>query len=320
MLQSTFNRVGQLCPPEESWMVVGAHHSQGCRDAAPSVPHEQCLVEPLAKNTAPAIGLAAIHLMHWDPGSVMAVLPADHHVANPDAFCEALQEAQQLAQEGSIVTLGIAPTHPETGYGYIEQGAQDPRSEHAFKIATFREKPDLATAEGFLRQGKFLWNAGIFVMQPAVYLNEVARQLPELHEKLMMIAKEIGTRAYQVTLERVYHELKGVSIDYGVMEHAQNTCVVPVDCGWSDVGSWTALGSVVPEGENGNVVSGQAVLLDTHDCIVFAEQGHMVGAVGLKDMVVVHTSNATMVVPKKRAQEVKDILAAVGANAWREYM
>jgi mannose-1-phosphate guanylyltransferase len=319
MLQSTFNRVEALCGPAQSWMVVGAHHAQGCRDAAPAVPGAQCLVEPLAKNTAPAIGLAAIHLMHWDPASVMAVLPADHHVADRDAFCAALGEAQTLAEQGSIVTLGIAPTHPETGYGYIEQGEVDGRSDKAFTIATFREKPDRATAEAFLRQGGFLWNAGIFVMQPAVYLQEVARQLPALHDGLMRIAATIGKPDYQVTLERIYHQLAGVSIDYGVMEGAQNTCVVPVDCGWSDVGSWSALGAVVDAGDNGNIVSGRAVLIDSKDCIVFAEPGHMVGAVGVSDLVVVHTADATLVIPKHRAQEVRDILAAIGANAWPEY-
>lgn len=320
MLQSTFNRVAAVCSSDTSWMVVGAHHAQGCRDAAPAVPGTHTLVEPLAKNTAPAIGLAAIHVMHWDPSSIMAVLPADHHVSDEAAFCAALTSAQALAIEGSIVTLGIAPTHPETGYGYIEQGEVDGRSDNAYTIATFREKPDLATARGFLQQGNFLWNAGIFVMQPAVYLSEVARQLPQVHEGLMRIAAVIGKSNYQVTLEQVYHELKGVSIDYGVMENALNTCVVPVDCGWSDVGSWSALGAVVPEGENGNIVSGRAVLLDSKNCVVFAESGHMVGAVGLEDMVVVHTKDATLVIPKHRAQEVREVLAAVGAQAWQQYM
>lgn len=320
MLQATFNRVGAVCDSARSWMVVGAHHSQGCRDAAPGVPHAQCLVEPVAKNTAPAIGLAGVHLMHHDPTAVMAVLPADHHVALPKAFCDALKQAETLASKGHIVTLGIAPTHPETGYGYIEQGARVPGHPQACSIATFREKPDLATAEGFLKQGTFLWNAGIFVMQPKVYLDEVARQLPELHEALMTIRAALGTPGYQGVLETQYNAIKGVSIDYGVMEHARNTCVVPVECGWSDVGSWNALGAVVPPGEHGNVVRGRAVLLDTQNCVVFAEEGHMVGAVGLQDLVVVHTKDATLVAPKSRAQEVKDILAAVGVNAWREYL
>jgi mannose-1-phosphate guanylyltransferase len=320
MLQATFNRVDAVSSPAESWMVVGAHHAQGCRDAAPSIPSDQCLVEPRARNTAPAIGLAAIHLMHKDPGAMMAVLPADHHVADKAAFCRALGEAQALAHAGKIVTLGITPTHPETGYGYIEQGDKEPLNAAAFAIARFREKPDLATATDFLRHGGYLWNAGIFVMQPAVYLSEVARQLPALHASLMTIAAAIGKPEYAATLERAYADIKGVSIDYGVMEHAENTCVVPVDCGWNDVGSWSALGAVVPEGDNGNVVAGRAILQDANNCIVFAEEGHMVGVIGVDNLVVVHTHDATLVVPKERAQEVREVLEAVGAQGWREYM
>ena len=233
MLQGTFDRVADVCAPETQWMVVGAHHAQGCREAAPDVPHGHCLVEPQARNTAPAIGLAAIHLLHWEAGATMAVLPADHHVADRDAFCHALSIAQGLALQGSIVTLGISPTHPETGYGYIEQGEQDGRSDAAYTIARFCEKPHLEAAQVFLRAGNFLWNAGIFVMQPEVYLSEVARQLPDLYAVLMRVAAHIGKPSYAATLERAYAEMKGVSIDYGVMERAQNACVVPVSCGWA---------------------------------------------------------------------------------------
>lgn len=319
MLQGTFDRVADVCALEAQWMVVGAHHAQGCRDAAPGVPRSHCLIEPQARNTAPAIGLAAIHLMHQDAGATMAVLPADHHVADKNAFCRALTVAQGLALEGSIVTLGIAPTHPETGYGYIEQGEQDGRSDAAYTIARFCEKPNLEAAQGFLRAGNFLWNAGIFVMQPAVYLAEVARQLPDLHGALMRIAAHIGKPSYQAALERAYAEIQGVSIDYGVMERAQNACVVPVSCGWSDVGSWSALGAVVPEDADGNVIAGRSVVRDAKNCITYASAGHVVALVGVDNLVVVHTPDATLVLPRERAQEVREVLAAIGAQGWREY-
>jgi mannose-1-phosphate guanylyltransferase/mannose-6-phosphate isomerase len=261
-----------------------------------------------------------VHLMHWDAGATMAVLPADHHVADPEAFCRGLEVAQSLALDGSIVTLGISPTSPETGYGYIEQGEQDGRSDAAWTIARFAEKPDLQTAQRFLDQGNFLWNAGIFVMQPAIFLAEVARQLPELHDAMMEVAAAIGRPSYGAVLERVYARIKGISIDYGVMERARNACVVPVSCGWSDVGSWSALGAVVPADAHNNVVRGRAIVRDSTDCIVSAEAGHVVALVGVKDLVVVHTADATLVVPRERAQEVKNVLDDVTAAGWREYL
>lgn len=320
LLHATFMRVDSLVPSSRWWMVVGEAHADGCRKVAPEVPTDRALVEPQARNTAPAIGLAAAHLQATAPGGIMVVLPADHHVQHPEVFCEALAKAAELAAVGPIVTLGIRPTHPETGYGYIQQGDKDSRVKGAYRVERFCEKPDLARAKSFLAEGNFLWNAGIFVMRPEVYLAEVQRQLPDLHAALVEVQAAIGSAKYPQVLAAAYSKIKGISIDYGVMEHASEVAVVPADCGWSDVGSWSALGAVVPPNEQGNVIAGKAVVLDSKNCVVYAPDGHMVGLVGVEGLVVVHTPDATLVVPAERAQEVREVLEKIGAQQWREWM
>lgn len=323
LLHATLLRVRDEIPPEQWWMVVGQNHAEGCRQTAPEVTPDKALVEPMARNTAPAIGLAAIHLLHQsqDPHVMMAVLPADHHVANRQAFGQALTKAAVLAQSGAIVTLGIKPTRPETGFGYIQQKSPHPDVQGAFSVQRFREKPDLATAESFLKEGSFVWNAGIFVMQASVYLDELKRQLPKLYEQLQHVKAAIKKPNYQEVLRQAYKDIEGVSIDYGVMEKATAPIyVVPTDCGWSDVGSFSALGAVIPPDADNNVVRGRAVITDSQNCVVYADAKHMVGVVGMKDVVVVHTGDVTLVLPVERAQEVKDVLAKVEKQGWQEFL
>ena len=323
LLHATFTRVSSLADTTRWWMVVGQAHADGCRQVAPEVSPAHVLVEPVARNTAPAIGLAAIHLRRKDPQALMAVLPADHHVADPKAFCASLQTATELAAQGAIVTLGIKPTHPETGYGYIQQGTKISVSKGAaFEVARFCEKPNRERAETFLREGNFVWNAGIFVMRPAAYLEEVARQLPDLHKALEVIAQSLdkSPKEQAAVLNEQFTALKGISIDYGVMEHAKRVAVVPADCGWSDVGAWNALGSVVPADKAGNVVHGKSIVRDTKNSFIYATDGHMVGVVGVEGLVVVHTPDATLVVPADRAQEVRDILEQMKGDAWKSFL
>jgi mannose-1-phosphate guanylyltransferase/mannose-6-phosphate isomerase len=309
LLHATFARVASLAPQAHWWMVVGQAHAAGCREAAPEVVGPQVLVEPQARNTAPAVTLAALALQQAAPaGALMLVLPADHHVTDPEAFCAALKKAALVAADGAIVTLGIKPTHPETGYGYIQQG--EPLSPPgAFAVQRFCEKPDRERAESFVRSGDYVWNAGIFLMRPQVYLAEVQRQLPDLYAQLEPLYRKGAPSA--AALAAAYAQLKGISIDYGIMEKAGRVAVVPVDCGWSDVGSWSALGSVVPADAAGNVQRGQAVLIDSQNCVAYASEGHVVTLVGVRDLVVVHTPDATLVVPRERAQDVRAIVEAL---------
>ena len=319
LLLATFARVRPLAPPERWWMVVGRGHAEACRAAVPEVPDTHVLVEPASRNTAPAIGLAAIHLARRDPGAVMVVLPADHAVADPEALNRALGTAAEAATGGGIVTLGVEPSHPETAYGYIEGGDR-----HAvagvYRVRQFLEKPDRARAERLLDSGGFYWNAGIFVMRASTYLGELAQHLPRTHAALAEVGAAIGTGRYDDVLERAYVELEGISVDYGIMEHAADVAVVPVRCGWSDVGSWNALGALVPADASGNRVRGRAVVQDSRDCVLFASDGAVIGVVGLDGLVVVHTPDATLVVPASRAQEVRGVTAELAERDWSEFL
>jgi len=319
LLAATFERVRALSPPASWWMVVGQRHADACREAVPEVPPDQVLIEPVGRNTAPAIGLAAVHLARRDQNAVMAVLPADHAVAEPGSLQAALRTAAVAAAEGGIVTLGVEPTHAETAYGYVESGDRHP-VDGAFHVRQFLEKPERARAEQLLALGGFYWNAGIFVMRADAYLRELERNLPRMHAALHGLGDAIGTPGYTDALEAAYVDIEGVSIDYGVMEHAREVAVVPVACGWSDVGSWDALGALVDADEVGNRVRGRAVVQDSRNCVIYASDGHVVGVVGMADVVVVHTPDATLVVPASRAQEVRGIIAELGERDWSEYL
>jgi mannose-1-phosphate guanylyltransferase len=320
LLAATFARVEAVAPPSRWWMVVGKGHAQGCRDAAPRVPAGQALVEPVARNTAPAIGLAAVHLAAADPDAVLVVLPADHHVADPVALCAAIETAVTAARAGAIVTLGITPSRPETGYGYIHRGAADARATGAFRVQRFCEKPNVEIARGFLAQGGYDWNAGIFVARARTVLAEIERQLPAVHAGLAAVGAAVGKPAYEATLASAFASIEGVSFDYGVMERARDVCVVPVSCGWSDVGSFDALDAVIPRSAAGNVVAGRVVEIDSRDCVLHAAPGQVLAAVGVSGLAVVQTADATLVVPLARAQQVREVLERLGENGWSEYL
>ncbi len=320
LLHATFARVDALAPASRWWMVVGQAHADGCRAAAPEVPRDQVLVEPQARNTAPAVALAALQLQRQQPDSLMVVLPADHHVTDAAAFCDALQTAAVAAADGAIVTLGIEPSYPETGYGYIQRGAayaSTAQGAATFAVERFCEKPDRARAAAFLAAGGFYWNAGIFIMRPQIFLAEMQRQLPEM---LAVLKKAVDAGASPAALAEAYQGIKGISIDYGIMEKAARVAVVPVRCGWSDVGSWSALGSVVEADAAQNVCRGKTVQVDSQNCVAYASEGHMVALVGVRDLVVVHTPDATLVVPRERAQEVRAIVEQLENDPSKQHL
>jgi mannose-1-phosphate guanylyltransferase len=320
LLSGTLKRVESVIEPSRWWLVCGDAHLDGSKQAVPDMPVAQMLSEPCGRNTAPAIGLAAITLLRNDPDAMMVVLPADHHVAASQPFCDALKIAAEAAASGTIITLGIAPTRPETGYGYIEKSEGTLGVDGAFKVKRFCEKPNLEQAQAFLEQGNFVWNAGIFVMRCDVLLKEMKRQLPSLHAALEAIAGAIGTDDYRNVLETQYNQLSGISIDYGIMEGAESVGVVPVECGWSDVGSFSSLDAVLKRDAAQNLTSGKVVALDSTNCTLYATEGHVVGVVGMSDVVVVHSPDATLVIPTERAQEVRNILKEMEERKWDEYL
>jgi len=318
LLASTFERVRRLGPPSNWWMVVGDDHAERCRATVPEVPVSHVLVEPARRNTASAIALAAVHIAESDPDAVMAVFPADHMVRDTKRLCDALERAARRAKDGAIVTLGITPTHPETGYGYIQRRGSA-NEVGGYGVARFVEKPDRQGAEALLSGQDVYWNAGIFVMRVDVFCHALAEHQPEIDAAMAKIVKSIGSN-YEATLAACYEELPKISVDHGIMEFANNVEVVPVDCGWSDIGTWTAFAELFGVDDAGNRSQGRAVLLDSRDCIVHVGDGHAVATLGVRGLVVVHTKDATLVVSADRVQEVGKIVDALKERQWSEYL
>jgi len=312
LIVETVNRLKGLVTPGRTYVVCGPVHARAVRRMLPRLPARNVLVEPIARNTAPAIGLATLQVQARDPEGVLAVLPSDHHVADVAAFRAVLARAAGLARSGALITLGIKPRRPETGYGYIRVG--EPIEGGASRVRAFVEKPDASTAAGYLASGEYLWNGGIFVFTARAMREAIRRHMPELAVVLERIAPTVGTPRYPAALKRHFPTAPAVSIDYGVMEKAVEIAVVPGDFGWSDVGSFAALPEVRPADADGNVVAGKgAVLVDSAGCVVVGS-GRPLGLVGLRDMVVVDAGDAVLVVPRERSQDVRSVVQSLEAR------
>ncbi|HUH02526.1 MAG TPA: mannose-1-phosphate guanylyltransferase [Kofleriaceae bacterium] len=300
-------------------VVTAGHQAPLVRAALPALDPAAIISEPTGRNTAAALGLAAVHLLHVDPDAVMGAIPADQHVADEAGFAAVVGEAFALAEAHDvIVTIGIVPTRPETGFGYLQVG--EPFAGHARVVARFVEKPDQATAEGYLASGDYLWNGGMFFVKAARLLRDLERFMPETHRGLTEIAAALtGGDADQVAA-RVSPTLPAVSIDYGVMERADDVITLPGDFGWSDVGSWSALGEYRAADEHGNITEGNAVVSSGRGNIVLADADHAVCVVGLDDLVVVQDGDAILVIPKSRAQDVRDAVAALRARGLDRFL
>ncbi|HZJ52818.1 MAG TPA: mannose-1-phosphate guanylyltransferase [Myxococcaceae bacterium] len=312
LIVETVNRLKGLATPGRTYVVCGPVHARAVRRMLPRLPGANVLVEPIARNTAPAIGLATLHVQARDPDGVLAVLPSDHHVADVAGFRAVIARAAEVARSGALVTLGIKPTRPETGYGYIRVG--EPIEGGAARVRAFVEKPDAATAARYLSAGEYLWNGGIFVFTARAIREAIGRHMPELAAVLDRIAPTVGTPLYAGALRKHFPTAPAVSIDYGVMEKAQQIAVVPGDFGWSDVGSFAALPEVRAADGAGNVVVGKgAVLVDSTGCVVLGS-GRPLGLVGLRDMVVVDAGDAVLVVPRERSQDVRSVVQSLEAR------
>ncbi len=312
LLAATVERLAPLARLSETYVVCGPAHVAAVRRLVPGLPRANLVVEPCARNTAPCVGLAALHVARRDPRAVMAVLPADHHVARPAGLRQALAAAARLAAEGAIATIGVRPDRPETGFGYLKVGARLPGRARgrleASRVERFVEKPDLVTAARYLAEGGYLWNSGIFLFRADVILEEIRRAMPVLGEQLAVIEASLGSPSYERTLRRVFPACPSISIDYGVMEKSRRIAVVPADFGWSDVGSFAALGEVRPSDGLGNVVEGEAVLVDSRGSVVLAGRRRPVAVVGLEGVVVVDAGDAVLVSRRDRSQDVRRVV------------
>jgi mannose-1-phosphate guanylyltransferase len=313
MFEETIARLRPFVADDHLYAVVGAAHRELTRQAL-SGSAARMLVEPAARNTAAAIGLAAIHVRRRDPEGVMIVLPADHFIADLDSFARTAQAAGEVAAGGSIVTIGIQPTRPETGYGYIQMGDAAGRAldRPYYRVARFVEKPDQKTALDYLASNQYAWNSGIFVFTARTILAEIAACLPRLAAGLEEIAATIDGTDYEATLDRVYRELDAISIDYGVMERTEAAIYAfKADFAWSDVGSWQALYEL-RAGEadaGGNLLLGDGATVGAERNLVYSTTGRTVALLGVEDLVVVDTPDALLIAKRERSQEVKEFPA-----------
>lgn len=309
MLQETVARLEGLIPPERTVIMTNAGYAEAVRAQVPEIPADNIVAEPAVRGTASAIGYGAMWIARRDPEATMFSLHADHHIRDAEAFRHALRAAARVAADGWLVTLGIEPGYPETGYGYIERGERlgvfDGHA--AYQVVRFTEKPDEETATRFVQSGRYYWNSGLFTWRVSTILDALARYMPDSHARLSEIVAAMGTRNEQTVLERVWPTLQNQTIDYGIMERADRVAVLPVDFGWSDVGSWEALFRILEADDNDNVILGDHIGLDTRRSLIHGH-GRLIVTVGLDDLIIVDTDDAILVCPRDRAQDVKAIV------------
>jgi len=326
MIRETVDRIQPLIPPEKILIVTSRSQARQLHCQVPRLPTENLLLEPEGKNTAPCLGLAAVHVQKMNPEAVLIVLPADHSIRAPEKFLRTLQRAAEFAsREKYLITLGIPPTGPETGYGYIQKGPLlgRVRETEVFRAKAFREKPTLQKAKAYLRRGDYLWNSGMFIWRVGVFLEALEKCLPEIHRNMQELKISMGKRREQKVLEKVYSRCPSISVDHGVMEKAPNVALIEARFGWSDVGSWAALWNLWPRDPGGNVCiqGGESKIftLDSSGWVVRGEKG-LIAVLGLKDTVVVEAGDAILVCPRDRAQGVRRVLQELEQRGWRKYL
>ena len=312
LFQLAVDRLEGLFLPENTFVVTVADQVSALREQCPEIPLENFLVEPMPRGTASVVGLAAAALRRRDPQAVMVILGADHFIRDVAYFQQLLINSNELAMAGNLVTLGIRPTYPATGYGYIQRGESlDEYAFPAYHVQRFKEKPDLATARTFMERGDHDWNSGMFIWRVDRIWEEFQRLMPALFDDLLKIEQAWGTPQQAEVVQSIWPGIKPETIDYGIMERAARVVVVPAaDMGWNDVGSWESLFDVFSPDENGNIVlDAQHIGLNTANSLILSDQtGRLVVTLGVHDLVVVDTEDAVLVCSRQDAQKVRDVV------------
>jgi mannose-1-phosphate guanylyltransferase len=313
MVQATVNRVLPIMPFEHIFVATNREYGPLINQQVPGIPRQNIVEEPSGKNTAPCIGLAAMHMRKLDPDAVMASLHADHFIEDEEGFRQALLVAEEVAREGYLVTLGVTPNKPETGYGYIQRGLEigQYNAHSVYEVAQFLEKPDLATAEKFVASGEYYWNSGIFIWQLSTLLEAFGNYMPEFYEQLDQMGQALNAGE---AIDTIWRGIKPESIDVGVMERAKKVAVVPFDVGWNDVGSWAAIHEINQTDENNNVVlKTEHIGIDTKGSLIQGN-GRLIATIGLENMVIVDTDDALLVCAKDKVQDIKKIVGWLQEN------
>lgn len=307
MIQLTVERILPLMDISDIYISTNEDYRALVRQQLPEIPLENILCEPVGRNTAPCIGLGAVHIARKYADAVMMVLPSDHLIKQKTLFLNALRDACTVAEkDDNLVTIGITPNAPETGYGYI-QFNNDNTCGHAFEVEKFVEKPDMETAKSYVDSERYLWNSGIFVWKASSILKNIELLLPDMYSGLLRIKDAIGTDDQSGVLKKEFEYFLPISVDYGIMEHAKHIYTLPGSFGWDDVGSWLAIERINPKDEFGNVVSGNFVTVDTKNCILRGGK-RLIATVGIKDMIVVDTDDALLICQRDNAGDIKKVL------------
>lgn len=307
MIYDTVKRLDGLVSNDKIYIVTNKIQKEKIEEELPFIPKENVIAEPYGKNTAACIGLASVIIKSKCEDAVVLTLPADHLIKNENEFKEILLEAAEFAyKKKGLVTIGIKPTRPETGYGYIQINEEIVEND-IHKVLTFAEKPNLSTAERFLQSGDFLWNSGMFIWRVDTILQEIKMYMNELYKALLEISEVIGTEDFDTVLPKIYSKLKSVSIDYGIMEKSNNVYLIKANFGWNDVGSWEAVYELSNKDNFGNAVTGEVYLESTSGSLIYNPK-KFTAVIGLKDVIVIETDDALLVCNRKNAQDVKNVV------------
>lgn len=323
MIQQTVNRLKGLVDIDNVYIVTNEDYVQIISQQLPEIKTGNILVEPMSRNTAACIGISALQIEQKDPDSVMVVIPSDHLIRKSEKFKSTIKSAIEMANEGpNIVTIGVIPTYAETGYGYINIGEEaDLINNHkVFKVKKFVEKPDKKTAQQYIDNGSYFWNSGMIVLKVSTLLESIQKYMPGLHQALENIREAMDTEEEDKVLFEEYSKLESISIDYGILEKTNPIYVIPADFGWDDVGAWTSLDRIHEPDENGNVVQGNVLSLDTKKCIIQGTGNKLIAIMGLENVIAVDTPDVTLICSKDKAQNIKELINEVKKKNMEYYL
>ncbi len=325
MIRETINRVSPLIDLSDVFISTTEDLFEGIKDALPEIDYLNYILEPIGRDTAACIGLAAVIIEHRykDPATTMITLPIDHIIKERESFLAVIKESCKLArQTGNLITIGIKPSRPETGYGYICVGEEVEKNDNitACVVKNFTEKPDLETAKIFISRENYLWNSGIFVWTCRDILNALEKETPNLYQGLMKIKDSLGTLHKKEIVKEVFYGLEKISIDYAIMEKVSNRLVVKGDFSWDDIGSWTSMERIFSQDKDGNVIQGGHEGVDTNNCIIINDEG-LVVTIGLSDLVVISSGDIKLIYPKNRESDLKKIIKRMANNEeYKKYL
>jgi len=321
MIQQTVERVLPIAAQANILIVTHKNQVDALKQQLPDIPPENIIAEPLGRNTAPCICLAAAIIQKKDPEAVMAVLPADHYIGDPSGYCECILKAVQAAKNRhALVTIGIRPDRPETGYGYIEFDQNSGlETEEIYRVVSYHEKPDTEKANQYLSRGNYLWNSGMFVWPVATILQNIERFLPNIYREVTDASGAFGTSGFTAILTQAYEKIESISIDYGVMEKTESVLTFEGDFGWNDIGSWSAIYDISKKDKNGNVLSGDVIPVDSRELFVYNKH-KLTAVVGLANVVVVETDDALLICSKDRVQDVRNVVDVLEKRGDYEYL